>query len=122
MGTEEVSRLLFGRAMRLPILMWIRDRNDPAFFQGEVHAATNYPQSAVADELTRFDELGLIAKQERANGRQYYQRLDESPLWDIVDAARSAVGGAGAKGGGADADILDLRDDPQLETEGRMLL
>ena len=113
MGTELVSRLLFGRAMRLPILIWIRGREDPVFYQGEVHTATKYPQSAVAEELTRFDDLGLVAKQGRVTGRQYYLRQDQSALWDVVDAARLAIESAGGEA---------LSDNGEGEIEGRMLL
>ena len=91
-NAEHVSRALFGRSMRLPILMWIRARGDPAFYQGEVHAATGYPQSAVAGELARFADVGLICRQGRvSHGRQYYVRDDDSALWTIVDAACGAL-------------------------------
>ena len=84
--------MLFGRAMRLPVLMWIHARADPAFYQGEVHTETGYPQSAIADELSRFADIGLISRTGRIDhGRQYYVRDDASPLWGIVDTARLAL-------------------------------
>lgn len=79
--------------MRLPILLWIRAREDALFYQAEVQAGTGYPQSNVAEELTRFVAAGMVSKLDRGSGsgRQYYLRDDSSPLWAIVDAAQSAT-------------------------------
>jgi len=88
---------LFGRQVRLELLLWIQVREDPSFFQGEPATELPAPQSAVREELEKLVELGMLFRQERHPGsrRLYYSRTD-SPLWAIVEAARTALEQAGS--------------------------
>lgn len=88
---EVASRLLFGRSMRLPLLRWIRRREEASFFITEARKATGYEQKDVSAELDRFAELGLLTKleRERGNDRQYFVRNDQSELWAVVDTSFS---------------------------------
>jgi DNA-binding MarR family transcriptional regulator len=89
----EISRLLFGRPLRLVLLVWILERPDTAFFQSEPARALGCSTSNVVEELGRFLELGLVSEVPRTDGerRQYYLRDDGNPLWTIVRAAALAV-------------------------------
>jgi hypothetical protein len=93
---EEISALMFGRAMRLPVLLWLRQRNDPSMYLTEARNATGYEAQHLADELERLAKLGMVSKLERQrkNDRQYFVRNDGSPLWSIVDAAGTALSNA----------------------------
>lgn len=87
-----VGRLLFGRQVRLDLLLWIHARADPTFFQGEPAAQLGAPQSAVRQELEKLVELRMLFREDPHPGsrRLYYSRTT-SPLWEIADAARVAL-------------------------------
>lgn len=93
MDIEWVSEGLCGRGMRLPLLVWIRERADPLFYITEASKATGYTHAHVAKELRTFAELGLLAPlpAERRNDRQYYRVDDACPLWRVIDAAAELV-------------------------------
>lgn len=99
MDVSLVSAELFGRACRLPLALWILHREKPRFYQSEPPPDLG-PASALRQELQRFTRVGLLA-QERPDGenRVYYVRTD-SPLWDVIEAAASAVD-RGQIGGGS---------------------
>lgn len=83
---------LFGRALRLRVLVWVRLR-DGTFFQSEAARGVAYSSaSAVAKELDMLESLGMVRKFGRPSGagRQNYLRVD-SPLWLVVDAALGAL-------------------------------
>jgi predicted transcriptional regulator len=87
---------MFGRAIRLRLLLWVR-QNDEAFFQSEAARAIDYSGvSAVAKELDTLEELGMLRKFGRPSktGRQNYIRI-ESPLWSVVDVTGQAIGSEG---------------------------
>lgn len=96
MDATLASALLFGRPCRLPLLLWLLDHPKGRIFQSEppVHLGA---RTAVREELARFTRAGLL-NQERpdADPRVYYVRTD-SPLWDIVRAARGVVETPGAE-------------------------
>jgi hypothetical protein len=66
-----------------------------------------YSASAVAAELDRLIELGMLKERSAETGdrRRYYQRVD-SPMWKIIEAAEEVVeprpasqeGGRGSRG------------------------
>jgi DNA-binding MarR family transcriptional regulator len=87
-----LGRLLFGRALRLNVALWILGHESESFYQGEAAEGVDYSAGAVAHELDRLAELGMLMKEPRnANDRrQYYLRLD-TPLWEIVEAAQRAL-------------------------------
>jgi hypothetical protein len=99
MDVSQVSAELFGRACRLPLALWILRREKPRFYQSEPPLDLG-PASAVRQELQRFTRAGLLA-QERPDGenRVYYVRTD-SPLWEVIEAAASAVDGGQVGSGG----------------------
>lgn len=83
---------MFGRPLRLRVLLWVRSRTT-AFFQSEAARGVDYTSvSAVAKELETLEALGMVRKYGRPNntGRQNYIRVD-SPLWAIVEAADLAL-------------------------------
>ncbi len=88
---DAVGDQLFGRALRLRVLLWVRDHT-AVFFQGEAARGVEYSQAAVAKELATLEALGMVRKFGRPNnaGRQNYLAVD-SPLWAVVDAARAAM-------------------------------
>jgi hypothetical protein len=92
---DEVGDLLFGRKLRLRLALWVLRRDD-RFYQAEAAKGVNYSASAVADELDRLVELGMLAGQPAESGdrRRYYKKLDH-PLWAIIEAVDAAVGTGG---------------------------
>ena len=86
------GELLFGRALRLRLALWVAGREDPVFFQGEAARGVDYAASAVIQELDRLDRLGMVTRLPRSAGdrRQYYARTD-SPLWTVVAATSAAL-------------------------------
>jgi len=73
--------------MRLPLLVWIRQRDDPLFFITEASKATGFDHQHVAKEFKTFVDLGLLAELpwERKNDRRYFRREDGCSLWAFVD-------------------------------------
>jgi len=85
---------MFGRPLRLRVLMWVRS-HDGVFFQSQAARGVDYSGvSAVAKELDTLEQLGMLRKYGRPSntGRQNYVRT-ESPWWAIVDTARAALQG-----------------------------
>lgn len=92
---DGLGATLFGRRLRLRVLVWVR-RQKTTFFQSQAARGVDYTGvSAVAKELDMLEALGMVRKFGRpsATGRQNYVRI-ESPLWSIVDATVDALGGA----------------------------
>src|SRR5579863_8580263 len=95
---SEYGNELFGRRIRLRVLLWAESRPE-AFNQSEAAAGVAYSSSGeVAKELERLVRLGMLRKFGRPTrvGPQNYLRV-EHPGWAIAVAARAAVG-AGVKG------------------------
>lgn len=92
MDVREISGDLFGRPCRLPFALWILERDKPRFFQSEPPREIDSP-TALRQELERFVRLGMLVQDRPdAENRVYYERTD-SPLWQVIEAARSVVSG-----------------------------
>lgn len=87
-----VSAALFGRALRLPLAAWIRQRNTP-FFQKQCAEGVGSLQQYVRKELAVLVDLGMIEQlpRERGDARIFYRQVPEHPLWAVIDAATTAV-------------------------------
>jgi DNA-binding MarR family transcriptional regulator len=102
-----VSEKLFGSELRLRVAFWVHRRGKRRFFQAEAADGVRYSASAVAAELDRLIELGMLKERSAETGdrRRYYQRID-SPMWKIIEAAEEVVeprpasqeGGRGSRG------------------------
>lgn len=90
MDVQEVSAQLFGRPCRLPLALWIAGHGGDRFYQSEPPDELG-SATALRQELQRLETLGMLTVERGDDRRLYYQRT-ESPLWDIVRAARDAVG------------------------------
>lgn len=89
---DAYGELLFGRRIRLRVLLWVADQAEP-FNQSQAARGVAYSSSGeVAKELERLVELGMLRKYARSGriGPQNYART-EHPGWGIAHAARSAV-------------------------------
>ncbi len=89
---SEYGNELFGRRIRLRVLLWAESRPE-AFNQSEAAAGVAYSSSGeVAKELERLVRLGMLRKFGRPTrvGPQNYLRV-EHPGWAIAVAARAAV-------------------------------
>jgi DNA-binding MarR family transcriptional regulator len=89
---ERVGHSLFGRRLRLQVLLWILNFKEPAFFLSEVAEGVHYSASGVSAELERLAALGMLNRHDALPGerRVYYSRTDSS-LWAIIEAARIAL-------------------------------
>lgn len=95
MDAARLSADLFGRSCRLPLAIWILERDKPRFYQSEPPRDVGVP-SAVRQELARFVRTGLIDEERPdAENRVYYMRTD-SPLWAIIRAAVNAIESSGS--------------------------
>jgi hypothetical protein len=89
---SEYGNQLFGRRIRLRVLLWAESRSE-AFNQSEAAVGVSYSSSGeVAKELERLVRLGMLRKFGRPSrvGPQNYLRVDH-PGWAIATAARAAV-------------------------------
>jgi hypothetical protein len=89
---EEYGELMFGRRLRLRVLLWVLAEPD-IFNQTQAARGLEYGSSGeVAKELERLVELGMLRKFGRPSrvGPQNYVRVDH-PGWGIAKAARSAI-------------------------------
>lgn len=99
---DEVSALLFGRSIRLPVAAWIRSLPEgAAFYQREVAEAIGTQAQYMRRELDILCDLGMVIREPRANGelRQFYVAERSNPLWSIIDAAVIASGSHAAPTG-----------------------
>ncbi len=93
MDATQASALLFGRACRLPLLLWLLEHPKGRIFQSEPPPHLGV-RTAIRDELARFTRAGLLVEERPdADPRVYYVRTD-SPLWDIVRTAGKVLGAA----------------------------
>ncbi|HUY22783.1 MAG TPA: hypothetical protein VMV22_10660 [Acidimicrobiales bacterium] len=89
---DAVGELLFGRRLRLRVLLWASEQT-VAFNQSEAARGVGYNSSGeVAKELERLVELDMLRKYGRPTrvGPQNYVRADHAG-WDVADAARRMV-------------------------------
>ncbi|MFI9453370.1 hypothetical protein [Amycolatopsis sp. NPDC052450] len=90
MDTDEVGRVLFGRACRLRLALWIRRQPTQSFFQSQPPADV-IAQSVVGDELRRLVALGMLIESRRTGERRVYYRRTTSVLWTVIEAADEAL-------------------------------
>ncbi len=118
---EEYGESLFGRRLRLRVLLWILATSE-VFNQTQAARGVDYGSvGEVAKELERLVRLGMLRKFARlpAVGPQRYAREDGHPMWGAIAAVESALAevpdwrpGAGdvrAMGADGDAPIEDIR-------------
>jgi hypothetical protein len=89
---DAFGELLFGRRLRLRVLLWANSQTKP-FNQSEAARGVGYNSSGeVAKDLERFVQLGMLRKFGRTNrvGPQNYLRVGHAG-WDIAGAVQSAV-------------------------------
>ena len=99
---EKVGKLMFGRALRLRVMLWVADQ-DEAFFQQQAAKGLDYSGiSEVAKELAALVDLGMLRRFGRPQnvGRLYYQRID-SPLWAAITVVAEALASSKPKRRGA---------------------
>ncbi|WP_331758112.1 hypothetical protein OG225_42210 (plasmid) [Nocardia sp. NBC_01377] len=89
---QELSAALFGRALRLPLGIWVRAQTEP-FFQRQASDGVGMPQTYVRKELAVLVSLGMLRELPRAEGdkRLFYDQLTDHPWWLIIDAAAHAA-------------------------------
>jgi hypothetical protein len=89
---EVWGELLFGRRLRLRVLLWADEHSVP-FNQTEAAHGVAYNSSGeVAKELERLVQLGMLTKygRERRIGPQYYRRVEHAG-WAVAAAVREAI-------------------------------
>ncbi|MFI6997186.1 hypothetical protein [Nocardia sp. NPDC050175] len=89
---QELSAALFGRALRLPLAIWVRSQSEP-FFQRQASDGIGIPQTYVRKELATFVQQGMLRELPRAEGdkRLFYEQVRDHPWWMIIDAADQAL-------------------------------
>ena len=89
---NEVSELMFGRAMRLSLLIWVLESDDDDFFAALVADDLRLPASNVSQEIERLVQLKMIGllPQRRGDRAKRFVRLP-SPLWEVVMTAKNAT-------------------------------
>jgi hypothetical protein len=107
---DVVGDLLFGRRLRLRVLLWASDQTR-AFNQSEAARGVNYNSSGeVAKELERLVQLEMLQKFGRPSrvGPQNYLRIKDHPGWGIAAAARKMIDGEASQPQGGDAPLQVL--------------
>lgn len=85
---HELSAALFGRAVRLPLAVWVRGRTEP-FFQREAAEGVSTHQPYIRKELTTLVTLGMVRELPRINrARVFYEQVPDHPWWSVIDAAQ----------------------------------
>lgn len=94
MPSDELLKTLFGRALRVRLALWIQDQ-PPVFSQKDaVEAHGGYGQAtAIAQELRRFADLGLIERSPAGGARKLLLSRTAPPMADIP-GRRGCVRGA----------------------------
>jgi len=87
---DQVGKLLFGRACRLRLAVWIARRDKPEFFQSEPPKEVVLPSDA-AKELGRLVHLGMLEEARPDGDRRVWYIRTDSQLWKIIDAATKAL-------------------------------
>lgn len=90
---DELGHTIFGRRIRLRVLLWVLDQEFEAFNQTQAAQGIQYSSvSAVASELERLVHLDMLRKFARPTGvgAQNYRR-QAHPFWRIAEAAREAL-------------------------------
>jgi hypothetical protein len=90
MDATHISKYVFGRPCRLPLLLWILNHPKDRIYQSEPPESLG-GRTAIRQELDRFVLAGLL-DEERPDGDQrvFYVR-NASPLWEIVRSAAEVL-------------------------------
>lgn len=94
MEIDEVSHLLFGRGIRLPLAAWVLETaNSGPFYQQQAADGIGAKAQYLRPELQHLCDLGMIEQQDKAPGqiRQMYTVDAEHPLWAIITTAVDSV-------------------------------
>ena len=89
---REVSSCLFGGALRLPLLIWLRQERDE-FYIKEAAGSLGAEQQSVGATLRRFAALGLVERVPTfPKDRRKFDRVNQSnPIWAVVEAIELAL-------------------------------
>lgn len=90
MDATQASSLLFGRPCRLPLLLWLLEHPKGRIFQSEPPPHLG-ARTAIREELGRFTRAGLLDEERPEADPRVYYVVTDSPLWDVVRAARAVV-------------------------------
>jgi DNA-binding MarR family transcriptional regulator len=88
---ETLGHTLFGRRLRLRVLLWVLNVDGGTFFLTEAAQGIGYSASGVRDELERLVDLGMLRRDAGMADRRVYYTRTGSPLWRIIDATRLAL-------------------------------
>jgi|SRR5579863_10466866 len=100
---DAYGELVFGRRLRLHVLLWVAEHDD-VFNQSQAAAGVGYSSSGeVGKELERLVALDMVRKFGRPSrvGPQNYARIADHPGWLIAEAVRTAL--TAIEDGGRDA-------------------
>jgi len=92
-SVDDYGELMFGRRLRLHVLLWVFKQGATVFNQSEAALGVKYRSSGeVAKELERLVELDMLRKFARPQriGPQNYIRQEHAG-WLIVEAAIAAL-------------------------------
>jgi len=87
---DELGRVLFGRACRLRLALWILEQSNRRFYQSEPPASV-IVQSAAAIELQRLASIGMLSVASTKEHRRIYYQRTGSRLWSAIEAIRDAL-------------------------------
>jgi hypothetical protein len=89
------EQVLFGRALRPKLAVWVLRRQNPRFYLSEAQEAVP-PQarSAVASELESLVSIDMLEEEHaRAGDRRRWFRRTKSPFWRIIQTADEVLSG-----------------------------
>jgi hypothetical protein len=89
---DRVGKLLFGRAIRLMRLIWIRrDAWVNGFYLSQAASELVVSTSAVSSEIGRLVELGMLRRSDggTSDRRINYECVQDHPLWAVAEIAAS---------------------------------
>ncbi|OYN78909.1 hypothetical protein CG716_13655 [Mycolicibacterium sphagni] len=90
MDATRISELLFGRACRLPIALWILGSQKDRFYQSEPPESLA-ARTAIRQELERLAEVGLVYKETPDHENRVYYVRTTSPLWEVIRVAAEVI-------------------------------
>ena len=96
LDVTKVSRALFGRGIRLKILLYLRCQTEP-FFYSHIADELEIPPQYVGKEFMTYKALGLITeapelRDDYVRRTAIWCRKNElCPLWKIIDAASTVL-------------------------------
>ena len=89
-----LSDVLFGRSMRLPIAIFVLEKESGLVYPLEIAEELGHKPTYVAQELGRLASIGMVTELPKGDSRRrYFQRLDH-PYWRIIKIAKGAASDA----------------------------